>query len=108
MAWCDPDDEPTGDDLGLQLEDPPLDHVPVPANANRIENIPRDIYELLRRGVPYDVVQELIQRTCSLNLIYTDDQLQALLVMYLEQNPALNSRMWCWHVPSTIEVKRTR
>lgn len=96
---------PTATELGIAplntLLEP--DVVVLPGEFKKPEDCPKEIYELLRRGIEFSLAKRLVDLGCSLFHLLTEDQTVGLYVFFHHEDPDLMTESWLKKIPKHLQ-----
>lgn len=84
------------------LHNPPLDTPDLPTGVESFEEIPRDVFELLRRGFAYQTAQDLVSSGAPIHQYFSADQLSGLAIWVLRESDRGDEHSWLVHAPREV------
>lgn len=90
---------PTGAKMMVNL--PPLEDVELPSGVAAAD-VPREAFELMRRGLQYDVALALASSGHAIHQFLTREQIIGLAVIHLQESPHAAEHTWLVHVPEEL------
>lgn len=92
----------------FKLHNPSLHAPESHAGVKPFDEVPRDVYELLRRGFAFQTAQDLVDLDVQIHQYFTVGQLSGLAVWVLRESDRGDEHSWLAHVPSNIVAEAWR